>query len=104
MISLAATMQRKLARWTAAACVGAVAMQASAGIFDDEEARRAILDLRQKVETMRRDTDQKMAEEARRQTEEVAALRRSLLDLQNQLESSNSELAKVRHRGQQGAR
>ena len=104
MISSAAPMQRKLARWTAAACAGALAMHASAGIFDDEEARRAILDLRQKVETMRRDTDQKLAEEARRQTEEVAALRRSLLDLQNQLESSLSELAKVRGQNEQLAR
>jgi len=104
MISLGVPMPRKLMRLMAAACAGALAIQASAGIFDDEEARRAILDLRQKVETMRRDTDQKMAEEARRQTEELAVLRRSLLDLQNQLESSLSELAKVRGQNEQLAR
>ena len=74
--------QGGIARWIAAAALCSAAAQAGAGMFDDEEARRAILDLRQKVDKMRLDTDQRITDEAKHQAEEVAALRRSLLDLQ----------------------
>ena len=73
-----------------------VGAQAHAGLFDDEEARRAILDLRQRIDTVRQESEQKNAEEARRATEESAQLRRSLIELQNQLESSRAENAKLR--------
>nr|WP_315463927.1 tol-pal system protein YbgF [uncultured Rhodoferax sp.] len=76
----------------------------SAGLFDDEEARRAILDLRQRLEIVRTDSDQKIAEEAKRNAEDVAQLRRSLLELQNQLESSRAEVAKLRGQVEQIAR
>jgi len=78
------------------ACMGS----ASAGLFDDDEARRAILDLRQKVAQM----EQKLAEETRRASEESAQLQRSLLDLQNQLETARSDLARMRGQGEQMAR
>ena len=74
---------------------------AAAGLFDDDEARRAILDLRQRIETLRRETDQKLLDESRRQAEEVANLRRALLELQNQWEASNGEAAKLRGQGEQ---
>ena len=74
---------------------------ASAGLFDDDEARRAILDLRQKIEALRRDTDQKLLDESKRQAEELVSLRRGLLDLQNQWESANGEAAKIRGQGEQ---
>ncbi len=61
-----------------------------AGMFDDEEARRAILDLRQKVESLRADADQTTA----RAAEEMTAMRRSLLELQNQIEALRTESAK----------
>lgn len=77
------------------------AVQASAGMFDDEEARRAILDLRQKVDSQRKETDQRITDEAKRQAEEVAALRRSLLDLQNQLDASATDAAKMRGQNEQ---
>lgn len=77
---------------------------AVAGLFDDEEARRAILDLRQRIETLRQESDQKLAEETRRATEEAAQLRRSLADLQNQLEASRAEIAKLRGQDEQMAR
>jgi tol-pal system protein YbgF len=67
---------------------------AQAALFEDDEARRAILDLRQRVEAQRLAT----AEELRRATEENATLRRSLLELQNQIETLRSDLA--RQRGQ----
>jgi tol-pal system protein YbgF len=74
---------------------------ATAGIFDDDEARRAILDLRQRIEALRRETDQKLLDEARRQAEEIGSLRRGLLDLQNQWEATNGEAAKIRGQGEQ---
>jgi tol-pal system protein YbgF len=75
------------------ACVGNV----SAGLFDDEEARKAILDLRQKTQT----TEQKLAEETRRATEESAQMQRNLIDLQSQLDAMRAEVAKMRGQGEQ---
>ena len=79
-----------------ATCMGS----ASAGLFDDEEARKAILDLRQKNQAV----EQKLAEETRRATEETAQLRRSLFDLQNQLEATRAEVAKLRGQDEQVVR
>jgi len=79
-----------------AACMGS----ASAGLFDDEEARKAILDLRQKNQA----TEQKLAEETRRATEDAAQLRRSLIELQNQLEATRAEVAKLRGQDEQMVR
>jgi tol-pal system protein YbgF len=75
-----------------------------AGLFDDDEARKAILDLRQKVETLRAETEQKLVDEVQRSTEETSQLRRSFVDLQNQLESMRSELAKLRGQEEQASR
>jgi tol-pal system protein YbgF len=86
---------------------------ASAGLFDDEEARRAILDLRQKVEALKQDktdksekseTDRKLSEEVQRAAEESAQFRRSILDMQNQLESTRADVAKLRGQNEQLAR
>ena len=52
---------------------------ASAALFEDDEARRAILELRQQ-----RANADRLAEEQR---QEISQLRRSLLDLQNQIDS-----------------
>jgi len=71
-----------------------------AGLFDDEEARRAILDLREKVERIRTDAEQVSI----RASEENATLRRSLLDLQSQIEILRSESAKQRGDSEQLAR
>lgn len=65
---------------------------ASAGLFEDEEARRAILELRQRVETLRTDAEHSSA----RFLEEGAMLRRSLLELQNQIELLKSDSATQR--------
>ena len=73
----------------------------SAALFEDDEARRAILDLRQRIDSLRRETDQKIVEELKRQADEIANLRRALVDLQNQWESSNGEAAKLRGQGEQ---
>lgn len=77
------------------------AASASAGLFEDEEARRAILELRQRIEAMKLESAQKIADEARRASDESAQLQRSLLELQNQLETLRAELAKIRGQDEQ---
>lgn len=68
---------------------------AQAGLFDDEEARRAILDLRQRVEAARQEAEQRSNEQSTRTTEESAQLRRSVLDLQNQIETLRADMARL---------
>jgi tol-pal system protein YbgF len=82
-----------------------------AGLFDDDEARRAILDLRQRIDQLKQDSEQKLANEEKRSTEDAkrasddsAQLRRALIDLQNQLEVSRAEMAKLRGQNEQLAR
>lgn len=84
---------------------------AHAGLFDDEEARKAILDLRVKVDQNRLAQEAQHIEAKRIQdkvlldaTESNAALRRSLLDLQNQLEVLRADLARLRGQDEQLAR
>jgi tol-pal system protein YbgF len=74
---------------------------ATAGLFDDEEARRAILDLRQRVEAVRLESEKKVADETRRATDETAQLRRSLLDLQNQIEALRGDVARATGQNEQ---
>jgi tol-pal system protein YbgF len=102
-----------LVRASAVACLLLAGVSAHAGMFDDEEARRAILDLRQRVEALKLDktdksdkseTDRKLAEEVQRASEESAQFRRSILDLQNQLESTRADVAKLRGQNEQLAR
>jgi tol-pal system protein YbgF len=83
-----------LPRLAAVACAALVAAAppARAGLFDDEEARRAILDLRQRIDAQR----QSSADDARRASEENSQLRRSLLELQNQIEALRSDVARLR--------
>src|SRR5690349_2425137 len=92
----------------ALAAVSLFTATAHAALFEDDEARRAIIDLRQRVEQQR----QGLAEELRRGNEEMlrraadenATLRRSVLDLQAQIEALRSELARLRGADEQLAR
>lgn len=72
--------------------LGLGAASASAGWFDDEEARKAILDLRQRIEAVRVESAQGVS----RVNEDTGSFRRSLLDLQNQIETLRSEVATLR--------
>ncbi|CAN7269650.1 tol-pal system protein YbgF [Polaromonas sp. LjRoot131] len=90
----------KTFRIAAALAAGLFAFNAHAGLFEDDEARRAILDLRQKVDAAQTRT----AEELRRTTEDNAQLRRSLLDLSNQIEALRNELATMRGQNENLAR
>ena len=78
------------------------ALPAHAGLFDDEEARKAIVDLRGRI-TVMEDQGKARANELTAATsqnaqlvEQLAALRRSLLDLNNQLEAMRGDIAKLR--------
>ena len=73
---------------------------ADAALFSDDEARKAILDLRQRADA------QKAATESieKRLTEENNHLRRSLLDLQNQIEALRAEQARLRGQAEQASR
>jgi tol-pal system protein YbgF len=76
------------------------AVSAHAALFEDEEARRAILDLRQRVESSRVASEQA----ATKTNEDVLGIRRSLLDLQNQIEMLRSDMAKLRGQNEQMTR
>jgi tol-pal system protein YbgF len=78
-----------------------VAGASHAALFEDDEARKAILELRQKVEASRSASDgvlqklvQTQNELLRKSTEDTAQLRRALLDMQNQIEGLKGELAR----------
>lgn len=88
----------------ALACAWALAAPAHAGLFDDEEARRAILDLRTKVEANRQAAEQRAAEDQRLRSEESGQLRRSLLELQQQIEALRGEVANLRGQNEQATR
>lgn len=85
--------------------------QGRAALFEDDEARRAILDVRQRVEANRQASETALQrlvdannELLRRMTEDNAQLRRSMLDLQNQIESLRGELARSNGQHEQMAR
>ena len=99
----------RAARWRAGVAAAALAVlayapAAEAGLFDDDEARRAILDLRQRIEQTAEQSRARQAESTVQLNEQITQLRRSLLELNNQLESVRAELAQARGRGEQVAR
>ena len=87
-------------RTAAAVTACLLAFHANAGLLDDDEARRAILDLRQKVDA----SQQRTADELKKNIDDNAQLRRSMLDLSNQIEALRSELASVRGQNERLAR
>jgi len=77
-----------------AAALFCASLGAHAALFEDDEARRAILDLRQRVEAMRTQTDQRL-------TDDNAQLRRSLLDLQTQIEAMRGDMQRMTGQNEQ---
>ena len=84
----------------AAVCAALGSTVAHAALFEDDEARRAILDLRQRVEQLRQDQDAS----GQKSGDEQTTLRRSLLDLQNQIEALRAEVAALRGTNEQLSR
>jgi tol-pal system protein YbgF len=99
---MSATRLRPRARWWSglgATCLVLTlsAPAAQAGLFDDDEARRAILDLRQKLEQSN--------EQARAaQAEQIGQLRAALADLSRQIDLMRTENASLRGQVEQLAR
>ncbi|WP_310732349.1 tol-pal system protein YbgF [Ideonella sp. A 288] len=81
---------------------------AHAGLFDDEEARKAILDLRARIQASDDASKARTAELATsinaQLLDELQKLRRSLLDLNAQLETQRAETARLRGTQEQLAR
>ena len=90
---------RTLRNFSAFLGLGLLALNSYA-LFDDDEARKAIIDLRQKVDIQQ----QRNVEDIKKANDDNAQLRRSILDLSNQLETLRAELAKMRGQDEQLAR
>lgn len=84
----------------ALALAGVLATPARAALFEDDEARRAIIELRQRIDTLQQ-SNQRAGDDLRRSGEDTSQMRRSLLDLQSQIESLHVELAKLRGQNEQ---
>jgi tol-pal system protein YbgF len=72
---------------------------AQAALFDDNEARRAILDLRAKVASNEEQTRARLAEltTANQQlAEQIQQMRRTLVEMNNQLEALRRDMAQLR--------
>ncbi len=96
-----------LLRLVSLACWLAGASVSHAGLFDDEEARKAILDLRQRVEAVRlssEEANRRLTDENKRANEEGGQLRGALLDLQNQIEALKQDVSRLRGQNEQLAR
>ena len=89
-----------ISRYASAVALSMLALTANAGIFDDDEARKAILELRQKVDAQQ----QRNVEDLKKASDDNAQLRRSILDLSNQIEVLRADLAKLRGQDEQLAR
>ncbi|MBP3982073.1 MAG: tol-pal system protein YbgF [Gammaproteobacteria bacterium] len=76
---------------------GAFVSTGHAALFEDDEARRAILELRQRADALQ----QRSAEDIRKSADESSQLRRGLLDLQTQIEALRVEQAKLRGQNEQ---
>ena len=84
---------------TAAAVVAlaaAVASPARAGLFDDDEARRAILELRQKLEQSNDQARARQVEQMAQFATQLDQLKRSLLDLNSLIEQQRGDNARLR--------
>lgn len=81
---------------------------AQAQLFGDDEARKAIIDLRERVEANRRLSEATLArltqDVARMNDEAAAPTRRSLLELSNQIEVLRQDMARQRGQAEQLAR
>lgn len=72
---------------------------AQAGLFDDEEARKAIIDLRERVTASEDQSKARIAEMSAANAqlaEQLGLLRRSLLELNGQIEAMRGEIARLR--------
>lgn len=72
---------------SALACLCLTSLPARAGLFDDDEARKAILDLRARVESLQKEVNTRLDDKADKS---------ALLDQLNQFQQLRDEIAKLR--------
>jgi len=89
-------------RQIGAALALACALPAQAALFADDEARKAILDLRAKVAALE-EAQKRLASSADLQ-EQLQSLRRSLVEISNQNEALRAEMARLRGANEQLSR
>lgn len=77
------------------AAAGALAPTPAHALFDDNEARRAIIDLRGRLEVQGRDLAKRLDDLTAR-VERLEEVSRGQLELQNQIETLRQEIAKLR--------
>lgn len=87
----------KYRQWFGCFLIAAITLPAHAALFEDSDARRAILDVRQRMDTLRQEQDNQVKQFQEGETQ----LRRSLLELQNQLELLRQEQAALRGQNEQ---
>ena len=93
-----------VSRWFGAALLTMAAVAPAHALFSDDEARKAILDLRERVALSDEQQRQRMAESNEQMLDELSQLKRSLLDLHNQLEQLRGDNARLRGQQEQLAR
>jgi len=89
-----------------AVCAAAAlfSLPARAALFEDDEARRAILELRDRIDKME-DVQRKLPDQVQAQVQQqLDPLKRSVLDLNNQIEALRGEIAKLRGDNEELAR
>ena len=84
----------------AACCLALAAGAAQAQLFADDDARKAILDLRARLAQAEEQSKARDAE----LNEQIQTLRRNLLDMNSQLEAARAEAARLRGSNEQLAR
>lgn len=97
---VAARLRRPIGLLAVAAAAALSCLPAHAGLLEDDEARKAILDLRQKVKdndaaTQKREADMQQL---------IQQLQSTLLDLNNQNEAQRADIAKLRGQNEELAR
>lgn len=73
-----------------------MSLTAHAGLFDDDEARKAILDLRQQISSLNATVNNNLTAAQQRSAEEISQLRRSMLELQNQIDRQKGDISQLR--------
>ena len=82
----------------------AAAGPAHAGLFDDDDARRAILDLRKQLEQSNEQARARQNEQMVQMSAQIDQLKRSLLDLNGTIDAQRADNAKLRGQMEELAR
>jgi tol-pal system protein YbgF len=92
---MAASVRARSLALVAFAALFVGAAPAHAGLFDDDEARRAILDIRKQIE-QGREQNTRQGEQIAALSAQVEQLKRSILELNGNIEAQRADNAKMR--------